>query len=618
MTKENSNNQNFALLDAIPEGLFVLDKELVVLFWNGILEDWTKIFREEIVGKHIKNFFPHLVKPLYTNSLKQVFNGGAPIFFSSHLHKNLIPSYLPNGNRRIFQTVVTAIKNANDADKFNALFTLQDVTDPTERLREYRIIYDKAKKAEETIKASKLEAEAANRAKSEFLANMSHEIRTPMNAILGYAQILKRKNLSSEEKQSVENILSSGDHLLTVINDILDISKIEAGRMEANFEDFDLTELIQSLEIMFRPKCDFKNLNFRVNDLGDDQILVNGDNTKIKQVLINLLSNAVKFTDSGEISFNIFSKENDEYCFEVVDTGKGIPKESQQNIFDPFKQEREGVLKGGTGLGLAIAKRQVEIMKGNLEIIKDYEEGAKFSLTLKLPPALQTCVSPSPSEREVKQLSPGHHVKALVADDIKMNREVLANILKDVGIEVLTAENGQEAVNLVREFLPDIVFMDIRMPIMNGLDAMNIIKKEYSSKLVKVVAITASVLDNHRKLVIELGADDFISKPFRLDDIFNCIKKLLLVEFDYQDDISDESTTPEVSKIDSSKIPFSKTIHSELIEAAKLHNLTQLDKLLLELVKENDGDAYSAHIKSFMDKYDMEGLLKFLGETQVK
>ncbi len=617
MTKYK-DNQNLSLLDAIPEGIFVLDKELTVLFWNGILEDWTKISRKEIVGKHVKEFLPHLIKPLYTNSLQQVFNGGAPIFFSSHLHKNLIPSYLPNGNRRIFQTVVTAIKNSNATDKFNALFTLQDVTDPTERLREYRVIYDKAKKAEETIKVSKLEAEAANRAKSEFLANMSHEIRTPMNAILGYAQILKRKGLSSEEKQYVENILSSGDHLLTLINDILDISKIEAGRMEANFEDFDLSEMIQSLEIMFRSKFDFKSLDFVVNDLGKNPILVNGDNTKIKQVLINLLSNAAKFTDSGEVQFNVYATGNNNYQFEVVDTGKGIPEEAQQSIFDPFKQEREGVVKGGTGLGLAIAKRQVELMDGKLELISTYEKGAKFSLTLELPPALESCVAQSKSSREIKHLSHGYHVKALVTDDIKMNREVLTNILKEVGIEVITAENGQEAVNLVREFLPDIVFMDIRMPVMNGLDAMKIIKNEYSNKLVKVVAITASVLDNHRNLVIELGADDFISKPFKLDDIFNCIKNLLLVEFDYQEDISKDQTKPKISKIDSSDIQFSKTLHSDLIEAAKLHSLTQLEKLLLELEKENNGEVYATHIKSFMSNYDMEGLLKFLGETQVK
>lgn len=158
--------------------------------------------------------------------------------------------------------------------------------------------------------------------------------------------------------------------------------------------------------------------------------------------------------------------------------------------------------------------------------------------------------------------------------------------------------------------------MDIQIPVMNGLEAMKIIKNEYSNQLVKVVAITASVLDNHRKLVIELGTDDFISKPFRLNDIFDCIKKLLLVSFDYQDDL-EKQTKPNISKMDSSNIRFSKTLHSDLIEAARLHSLTQLDKLLLELEKESDGKVYSTHVKSYMSKYDMEGLLKFLGETEV-
>ena len=268
---------------------------------------------------------------------------------------------------------------------------------------------------------------------------------------------------------------------------------------------------------MFRPRCDFKQLDFIVKGLGQTPIFVNGDNTKIKQVLINLLSNAVKFTDSGKVSLIAHAESNHVYRFDVVDTGKGIVKEAQKNIFDPFKQESEGRIKGGTGLGLAIAKRQVQLMDGKLELVSTYEKGAKFSLTLKLLPAKEACITSSQPHREIKQLAPGFHVKALVVDDIKMNREVLASILKEVNIEVLTAENGKEAVDLTREFLPDIVFMDIRMPVMNGLDAMGIIKSEYSSELVKVVAITASVLDNQRKLVVELGADDFISKPFRIE-----------------------------------------------------------------------------------------------------
>ncbi|HWB58341.1 MAG TPA: CHASE domain-containing protein [Chthoniobacteraceae bacterium] len=454
-------------------------------------------------------------------------------------------------------------------------------------------------------------AEMASRAKSTFLAHMSHEIRTPLNAILGYAQILQRnQNLAPEQRRAVETIATSGNHLFGLIDDVLDISKIEAGRMELQNANFDLHSLVRRLESMFQHRCQQKGIRLRIESSVAQASWVHGDEGKLRQVLINLLGNAVKFTGTGEVTLRIDPQPEGVHRFEVRDTGIGIPAEEQANVLQPFRQGARGTHQGGAGLGLAITRQCVDLMGGRLWFTSEEGKGSSFCFTVPLPEA--GGVTPD-HEQNFLQLAPGCRVLALVVDDIRENREVLASILRAIGCEVATAENGAQAVELARESRPDIVFMDIWMPGMNGIETTQRILSGHGDRI-KMVAHSASAFDHEQRRYLDAGFDDFFAKPFRCERLCECLKNLLGVEFE---------PLPSPGAVEAGAPPepgdftFPGEMAARVRAAAELYSTTEIRGCLAEIARADAGGRRVAeHLQRMADRYDMAAILEFLDKSR--
>jgi PAS domain S-box-containing protein len=373
------------------------------------------------------------------------------------------------------------------------------------------------KLAEEAIKQAKEAAESANRAKSEFLANMSHELRTPLNGILGYAHILNRdKNLTSKQQDGVGIIQQCGEHLLTLINDILDLSKIEARKMEIHLSDFQLPKFLTNLADIFRIRAEQKNISFSYESLSLLPTLVRGDEQKLRQVLINLLGNAVKFTQSGEVIFKVGYHE-EKIRFQVEDTGIGIAPEKLTEIFLPFHQvETSHHWVEGTGLGLTISQKLAKLMGTTLEVKSQLGSGSVFWVDLDLPEVTESTEVAKRQECIIIGFK-GEKRKVLVVDDKWENRSVLVNLLEPLGFEIVEATDGRDCLNKAFEFKPDVILMDLVMPILDGFEATRQLRKSSELKKIVIFATSASVFDYSQHKSREAGCDDFIPKPVRAE-----------------------------------------------------------------------------------------------------
>ncbi|BAY09561.1 PAS domain S-box protein [Calothrix sp. NIES-2098] len=392
-------------------------------------------------------------------------------------------------------------------------------------------------------------ADAANRAKSEFLANMSHELRTPLNAILGFTQIMSRENsLSSEHQQHLAIINRAGEHLLNLINDILEMSKIEAGRTTLNISSFDLIHLLKSLEEMLRLRAASKNLKLIFEYAPDIPNYVQTDESKLLQVLLNLLGNAIKFTNKGSVTLRVSmgvgeqnSLHPSEILFEVQDTGLGIASQEINLLFEAFGQTETGRKSHqGTGLGLAISRKYVQLMGGDISVNSTLGEGSKFTFDIQINPASANEIQIQPSKSVVIGLGPPQkEYRILVVDDATESRLVVVELLASIGFVVREATNGQEAIAQWQEWQPHIIFMDMRMPVMDGYEATRAIKARESQQPIShhrtiIIALTANAFEEQRSAMIRAGCDDLINKPFREEILLEKLSQYLGVKYLYQ------------------------------------------------------------------------------------
>ncbi len=379
------------------------------------------------------------------------------------------------------------------------------------------------------------EAQAAHNAKNIFFSQITHELRTPMNAILGFVQLMQRDKFLNQEHQEQLRIIShSGEHLMALINDVLEVSKIEAGRLVLKKNNFDLHQMLKGIKEMLELKAKAKNLTFRVQCSNLVPQYIQADEQKLRQVLINLLANAVKFTKQGQVTLSISYNPQKPYqmYFEVTDTGAGIAAEELASLFTPFVQTQTGCQsQAGTGLGLSICHQYVKLMGGEITVKSELNRGSSFSFEIPIEvgePIVQLSQSPRVIGLQPQQTIP----KILVAEDRWENRQFLTRLLEMIGFTVKEAVDGSDAIALWSSWSPDLILMDLQMPVMDGYEATQHIKR--LDKSVKIIAITASKFKEQEQFILSSGCDDLLNLPFQEEELWFKIARYLKVKYIYE------------------------------------------------------------------------------------
>lgn len=504
------------LLSTIPALVYFKDTNLKYILVNKSFERFVNLPFYGIQGKMVEELITEYKTNNYAEMELEVIHSGLPLYN--------IEERIEKDGKEVWLTTNLAPYRDNEGEIIGLVGISWDIT--------FRKNY------ENELQAAKEQAEEGTRAKSEFLANMSHEIRTPMNGIIGMAEILKQADLGEQEEENLDILISSTRSLLSLVNDILDISKIEAGKIELEIEDFDIRNTLKDIENIIYIKAEEKALDYKTFINPNVPEFLSGDPSRLKQIILNLVNNAVKFTLKGQVHvfIDIVDEHNDrvKIMFKVHDSGIGISEEGKKHLFQLFSQVDNSTTKnyGGTGLGLSIAKQLVILMKGEIGMESEQDKGSMFWFTAWLDKSSRTTAIPEPFDKEfIFDGEASKKLYILLAEDNEINQKIIQYSLTNAGYSVDIARNGQEAIDLYHQNNYDLVLMDVQMPILDGYEATAHIREVENvimngSQRIPIVALTANAMKGDREKCLDAGMDEYLSKPFTPNDLIGIIRSV--------------------------------------------------------------------------------------------
>jgi len=558
------------LFDSVGEGFFGLDTKGSFSFVNPVACELLGYHSHELLGLHL---YKMLKTPL-------------PIKKTTKLLLNTTSTKTTGVME--FQT--------KEGRRFPAEYTSTPIFDQNYEIEGSVVVFSditQRKKHDDALKLAKETAEAANHSKTLFLANMSHELRTPLNAILGFANLLlKDSQLNTTQQDNLKTIHKSGKHLLSIISEILEVAKLQAGKIEVTNKAFDLHGFLKNIILIFENRASAKGLDFSYEDYSMLPRFIISDEQRLRQVLFNLLSNAIKFTDEGYIHLNVFY-ENEQLSCIITDTGPGISEEDIPHIFKPFEQVKSSKQHHkGTGLGLAITRELISLMGGSISVKSQLNQGAKFYFHIKAP---ETFMGELPQNKKEPKLilSPlSKTQKILVVDDIEENRSLLVQTFRYLGFDTCEATDGVHALEQLYTCQPNVIFMDIQMPRMDGFETVDKIRSGTDNPNIPIILVSANVFEENRQKAFDEGANAFIEKPIKEADLIHALQTLLGLEFvkDISSSQAKKTIALEEPSLDSKQLEAILQ-HAKVLDSNALARLfeeyAQVDSSYINTMKEH-------------------------------